>query len=88
MCATGESLRTESSGRSAIAPLMAVTRHTQSSEISPCLDVAPREMEYIERTSFNTFYPFQNKHQIHWHLQSVKMLCAFKNQNLVCHEMD
>ena len=28
-----------------------------------------REMEYIERSSYNTLYPFQNKHQIHWHLQ-------------------
>ena len=37
-----------------------------------------RRMEY-------TFYPFQNKLQIHgWHLQSVVLL---KNQNLVCHEM-
>ena len=44
------------------------------------------EMEYIEHASCNTFYPFQNKHQIHRHIQSVKV-CAFKNQNLVCHEM-
>ena len=29
----------------------------------------------------NTFYPFQNKHQIHRHLQSVKMLCTYKNKN-------
>ena len=43
-----------------------------------------REMEYIESSYYNTFYPFQNKHQIHWHLQSVNMLSAFKNQN---HEM-
>ena len=35
------------------------------------------------RASKNTFYPFQNKHQIHWDLQIVKKLCAFKNQNLV-----
>ena len=37
-----------------------------------------REMEFIEQTSFNTFYPFQNKQQIHRHLQSVRILCAFK----------
>ena len=37
-----------------------------------------REMEFIECTSYNTFYPFQNKHQIHRNLQSIKMLCAFK----------
>ena len=35
----------------------------------------------------NTFYPFQNKHQIHAYLQSVKMLCALENLNLVSHEM-
>ena len=35
-------------------------------------------MEYIERPSYNTFYPFQNKHQIHQHLQSVKMVCAYE----------
>ena len=46
-----------------------------------------REMEYIEQTTYNTFYPFQNNHQIHWHDQSVKMLCAFKIKNLVCIEM-
>ena len=34
-----------------------------------------REMEYIEQASSNTFYPFQNKHKIHWHLQIAKMLC-------------
>ena len=35
--------------------------------------VRDREMEYIELlSSYNTFYPFQNKHQIHW--QSVNML--------------
>ena len=46
-----------------------------------------REIEYIERASYNTFYPFQNKHQIHQHLESVRKLCAFKNQNLVSNEM-
>ena len=40
-------------------------------------------MEYIECSSYNTCYPFQNKHQIHWHLESVKMLRTFKNQNIV-----
>ena len=40
-------------------------------------------MEYIGHTSHNTFYPFQNKHQIHRHLHNGKMLCAFKNQNIV-----
>ena len=30
-----------------------------------------RYVKYIECTSYNTFYPFQNKHQVHWHLQSV-----------------
>ena len=44
----------------------------------------PKEMEYIEGSYYNTFYPFQNKHQIHRHLQSVQiLLCAFKNQNKV-----
>ena len=28
------------------------------------------------------FYLFQNKHQIHWHLQIVKMLCSLKNKNI------
>ena len=42
-----------------------------------------REMEIIELSCHYTFYPFQNKHQIHLHLQSVKMLCAYKNQNKV-----
>ena len=37
----------------------------------------PVEMEYIEHTSYNIFYPFQNNHQIHWHLQSVKLLGTF-----------
>ena len=37
------------------------------------------EMEYIEQASSRIFYPFQNKHQIHWHLPIVKMLCPFKN---------
>ena len=41
-------------------------------------------MEYIECSSYNTFYPFQNKHQIHQNPQSVKMLYAYeKNQNIV-----
>ena len=35
------------------------------------------EMEYIECSSYNTFYPFQNKHQIYQHVQTVKMLCAY-----------
>ena len=43
----------------------------------------PKEMEHIEGSYYNTFYPFQNKHQTHRHLQSVKMLCAYKNQNKV-----
>ena len=29
----------------------------------------------------------KNKHQIHRHLQSVRMLCSFKNQNLLSNEM-
>ena len=37
------------------------------------------EMEYIEHASCNTFYPFQNN--------QIQKVCAFKNQNLVCHEM-
>ena len=37
-----------------------------------------REMEYIEHSSYNTFYPFQNKLEIHQHLHSVKMLCAYE----------
>ena len=36
--------------------------------------------------SYNTFYPFKNN-QFYLHLQSVKMLRAFKNQNIVSHEM-
>ena len=37
---------------------------------------------------YNTFYPFQNKHQIQQHLQSVKMLCAFqKTKYSESHEM-
>ena len=40
-------------------------------------------MECTERVSSNTFYPFQNKHQIHRHPQSsVKMLCAFKKAKI------
>ena len=35
-------------------------------------------MEYKERSSYNTFYPFENKHQIHLHIQSVQMLCAYE----------
>ena len=53
---------------------------------SPEEPVGNREMEYKERASYSTFYPFQNKHQIHRHLPSVQMLCAIKNQNLVSHE--
>ena len=46
-------------------------------------------MEYIEHSSYNTFSPFQNKHQIHWHLQSVKVLCAFKKSKYSeSHEID
>ena len=35
-----------------------------------------REMDYVEQASSNTFYPFQNKHQIHQdqHLQIDEML--------------
>ena len=40
-------------------------------------------MEYKVHSYYNAFYPFQNKHQIHLHLQSVKILCAHKNQNKV-----
>ena len=29
------------------------------------------------------FYPNQNKHQNHWHLYSVKMLCAFKKSKFI-----
>ena len=35
-------------------------------------------MEYLECAYYNTFYPFENKHQIDWDLQSVKMLYVFK----------
>ena len=28
-------------------------------------------------------YPFQNKHQIHRHLQIAKILCPIKNKNIV-----
>ena len=42
------------------------------------------EMECIECSSYNTFYPFQNKHQIHRHLQSVKMLCAHRLVQTEC----
>ena len=38
-----------------------------------------REMECIESSSYNTFYPFQYKHQIYRYIQSVKMLCAYEN---------
>ena len=52
------------------------------------ISVKNREMEFIERASYNTFYPFQNKHQTHQHLQSVKMLCAFnKSRYSESHEM-
>ena len=45
-------------------------------------------MEYIECSCYNTFYSFQNKHQIHWHTQSVKMLCAYeKSKHSESHEM-
>jgi len=37
-----------------------------------------RDIVYIERTSYNANYPFQNKHQVYQYLQSVRMLCAFK----------
>ena len=40
--------------------------------------MSSKEMEYIEQASSNTFYPFQNKHQIHQHLQSVNMSCPVK----------
>ena len=47
-----------------------------------------REMEYIECSSYNTFYPFQNKHQIHQNPQSVKMLYAYeKSKHSESHEM-
>ena len=46
-----------------------------------------RETKYIESASQNTFYPFQNKHQNHWHFWSVRMLCAFKNPHIVTYEM-
>ena len=39
-------------------------------------------MEYIESSYYNTFYPFQNKHQIHQNMQTIKM-CGYKNQNKV-----
>ena len=35
-------------------------------------------VHHIEHASYNTFYPFQNKHQIYRHLQSVKLF-AIKN---------
>ena len=41
-----------------------------------------REMEYIESSYYNTFYPFQNKHQIHQNMHTIKM-CGYKNQNKV-----
>ena len=48
-----------------------------------------REMEYLERSNYNTFFPFQNNHQIHWHLQSGKMLCAYeKSKQSESREMD
>ena len=42
-----------------------------------CLQDYIREMEYIECSSYTTFYPFQNKHKIHQHIQSFKMVCAY-----------
>ena len=42
-------------------------------------------MEYTEGSYYNTF---ENKYQIHYHLQSVKMLCAFKKSKFSeCHEI-
>ena len=47
-----------------------LSRHKLSQEVNSNLPLI---------ASYNTFYPFQNKHQIHRHLQNVKMLlCAFK----------
>ena len=40
--------------------------------------VQSREMENIEHSSNDTFYPFQNKHQSHQHLWSVKILCRYE----------
>ena len=40
--------------------------------------LSKRDGIYRACISYNTFYPFQNKHQIHRHLQSFKMMCAFK----------
>ena len=45
-----------------------------------------REMECIESSSYNTFYPFQYKHQIYRYIQSVKMLCAYEKHREI-HEM-
>ena len=45
-------------------------------------------MESIESSSYNTFYPFQNKHQIHRHIQSAKMLWVYeKTKHCDSHEM-
>ena len=41
------------------------------------------EMEYEEYAFYNTFHPFQNKHQIHLHLQSVKVLWAFEKSKFI-----
>ena len=50
--------------------------------------IGSRMMEYIERTSYNTFYPLtRNKHQIRWHLHSVKILCAFKKSKMLCEKI-
>ena len=40
-----------------------------------------RKMDYIEHGSYNTFYPFQNKLQIHCHLQIDRLLRCFTLNN-------
>ena len=45
-------------------------------------------MEHIEWASNITFYPFQNKHQIHQQLQNIKMLGTLKKSKYSeSHEM-
>ena len=40
--------------------------------------ILQRDGIYIVHSSYKTFYPFHNKHQIHQHIQSVKMLRTFE----------
>ena len=50
-------------------------------------EASVREMVFVERVSYNTFYSFQNKNPTYWNLLSVRILSLLFFKKIVSNEM-